>query len=85
MLFRSELVDLLPLDDDDVARVTELLRRHHEETGSTVASALLEQGEVAGRFTKVMPRDYARVLAAQAAAEREGRDVLLAVMESNHG
>ncbi|MFC6238661.1 glutamate synthase large subunit [Longivirga aurantiaca] len=80
-----ELVDLLPLDDDDVARVTELLRRHHEETGSTVASALLEQGEVAGRFTKVMPRDYARVLAAQAAAEREGRDVLLAVMESNHG
>ena len=40
---------------------------------------------LAGRFTKVMPRDYARVLAAQAAAEREGRDVLLAVMEANHG
>jgi glutamate synthase (NADPH/NADH) large chain len=80
-----ELVDLLPLDDDDVARVTELLRNHAEETGSTVATALLEQGGIAGRFTKVMPRDYARVLAAQAAAEREGRDVLLAVMESNHG
>jgi glutamate synthase (NADPH/NADH) large chain len=80
-----ELVDLLPLDDDDVARVTELLRNHAEETGSTVATSLLEQGDIAGRFTKVMPRDYARVLAAQAAAEREGRDVLLAVMESNHG
>ena len=37
------------------------------------------------RFTKVMPRDYARVLAAQAAAEREGRDVQLAVMEATHG
>jgi glutamate synthase (NADPH/NADH) large chain len=80
-----ELVDLLPLDDDDVVRVTELLNRHHEETGSTVASTLLEQGGFAGRFTKVMPRDYARVLAVQAAAEREGRDVLLAVMEANHG
>ncbi len=81
-----ELVDLLPLDDDDVARVAELLRRHDEETGSTVAAALLAAGRGrAHRFTKVMPRDYARVLAAQAAAEREGRDVLLAVMESNHG
>ena len=80
-----DLVDLIPLDDDDVVRVTELLRRHHEETGSTVASALLEEGLMVGRFTKVMPRDYARVLAVQAAAEREGRDVLLAVMESNHG
>ncbi len=80
-----DLVDLIPLDDDDVVRVTELLSRHLEETGSTVSSALLEQGVVAARFTKVMPRDYARVLAVQAAAEREGRDVLLAVMESNHG
>jgi len=32
-----------------------------------------------------MPRDYARVLAAQAAAVREGRDVQLAVMEATHG
>ena len=79
-----ELVDLLPLEDDDVAFLRETLSRHAEETGSTVASALLEQDELAGRFTKVMPRDYARVLAAQAAAEREGRDVLLAVMEASH-
>jgi len=79
-----ELVDLLPLEDDDVAFLRETLSRHAEETGSTVASALLEQDELVGRFTKVMPRDYARVLAAQAAAEREGRDVLLAVMEASH-
>jgi glutamate synthase (NADPH/NADH) large chain len=80
----TEMVDLLPLDDDDVATVRDLLARHHEETDSPVAAALLT-GDVAARFTKVMPRDYARVLAAMAAAERDGRDVLLAVMEPNHG
>ena len=81
----TEMVDLLPLDDDDVAWVRALLVRHREETGSAVADALLAEGELAARFTKVMPRDYARVLAAMAAAEREGRDVQLAVMEATHG
>jgi glutamate synthase (NADPH/NADH) large chain len=80
-----EMVDLLPLDDDDVVLVHDLLVRHQEETDSEVASALLSENDLASRFTKVMPRDYARVLAAQAAAERDGRDVQLAVMESTHG
>ncbi|MDA8434627.1 MAG: glutamate synthase-related protein, partial [Actinomycetales bacterium] len=81
----TELVDLLPLDDDDAAWLRDVLVRHQEETGSVVAATLLAEGELAPRFTKVMPRDYARVLAAQAAAEREGRDVQLAVMEATHG
>jgi glutamate synthase (NADPH/NADH) large chain len=82
----TEMVDLLPVDDDDVALLRDLLTRHHEETDSPVAAAVLAgDGSFAGRFTKVMPRDYARVLAAQAAAEREGRDVQLAVMEATHG
>jgi glutamate synthase (NADPH/NADH) large chain len=80
-----EMVDLLPLDDDDVAVVRDLLVRHQEETESDVARVLLLENELGTRFTKVMPRDYARVLAAQAAAERDGRDVQLAVMESTHG
>jgi glutamate synthase (NADPH/NADH) large chain len=50
-----------------------------------VAEALLADGDLGSRITKVMPRDYARVLAAMAAAEREGRDVQLAVMEATHG
>ena len=37
------------------------------------------------RFTKVMPQDYKRVLAAASAAEREGRDVNEAVMAAAHG
>jgi glutamate synthase (NADPH/NADH) large chain len=80
----TEMVDLLPVDDDDVVLLRDLLTRHHEETDSPVAASVLA-GDLAGRFTKVMPRDYARVLAAQAAAEREGRDVQLAVMEATHG
>ncbi len=80
-----EMVDLLALDDDDVVVVRDLLVRHQDETDSEVASALLSETDLAARFTKVMPRDYARVLAAQAAAERDGRDVQLAVMESTHG
>ncbi len=80
-----EMVDLLPLEDDDLAFVTETLRSHAEETDSPVALALLESRDLASRFTKVMPRDYARVLAAQAAAERDGRDVQTAVMEATHG
>jgi glutamate synthase (NADPH/NADH) large chain len=57
----------------------ELLRgvvtRHHEETGSDVAGGLLADWDaVPARFTKVLPRDYARVLAAQERAEAEGLD-----------
>jgi glutamate synthase (NADPH/NADH) large chain len=81
----TELVDLLALDVDDVSWLHNLLQRHHDETGSEVAAGLLAGNDLAARFTKVMPRDYARVLAAQAAAVREGRDVQLAVMEATHG
>ena len=80
-----EMVDLLTLGDADVALVRDLLVRHQEETDSEVAAALLSDDDLGARFTKVMPRDYARVLAVAAAAERDGRDVQLAVMESNHG
>ena len=37
------------------------------------------------RFTKVMPRDYKRVLAAQAEAARRGLDLDATVMEAARG
>ena len=80
-----EMVDLLAVDADDVLLLRHLVVRHLEETGSTVASALLSDPAFESRFTKIMPRDYARVLAAQAAAEREGRDVSVAIMEATRG
>ncbi|HSN05853.1 MAG TPA: glutamate synthase large subunit [Candidatus Angelobacter sp.] len=81
----TEMVDLLPLDAHDVSWLRDVLVQHRDETGSAVAAGLLAEDGFAARFTKVMPRDYARVLAAQAAAEREGRDVQLAVMEATRG
>ena len=72
----TELVDLLPMDDDDAVLVHELLRRHREETESVVAWRLLQDWEAAlSRFTKVRPRDYARVVAVRRQAEAEGLDL----------
>jgi glutamate synthase (NADPH/NADH) large chain len=81
-----EMVDVDPLDEADVEFLREVVLRHQAETGSTVAAGLLASWEDApGRFAKVMPKDYKRVLAAASAAEREGRDVNEAVMAAAHG
>jgi glutamate synthase (NADPH/NADH) large chain len=80
------MVDVEVPSVSDLEAVHELVRRHEEETGSTVAAALLaDWAPAATRFTKIMPRDYRRVLEAQASAERDGRDVLDAIMEAAHG
>jgi glutamate synthase (NADPH) large chain len=68
-----QLVDLAPLGEQAAQRVHELVRRHQEETGSTVAAALLEDWTATlPRFTEVMPRDFRRILDVKAAAESEG-------------
>ncbi|HWD80766.1 MAG TPA: glutamate synthase subunit alpha, partial [Kribbella sp.] len=74
-LVNPELVDLHPLGTDESELLHDLVRRHFEETGSERAAKLLaDWPAAAARFTTVMPRDYARVLAAKAAAERDGLD-----------
>ncbi|WP_374228667.1 glutamate synthase large subunit [Pseudonocardia sp. ICBG162] len=81
-----EMVDLDPLSDEDRSIVHDLVERHHAETGSAVAHALLTDWDAAvERFGKVMPKDYKRVLLATENAEREGRDVNQAIMEAAHG
>ncbi|WP_422785675.1 glutamate synthase large subunit [Pseudonocardia spirodelae] len=81
-----EMVDLDPLSDEDRSIVHDLVERHHAETGSAVAHALLADWDAAvERFGKVMPKDYKRVLLATENAEREGRDVNQAIMEAAHG
>jgi glutamate synthase (NADPH) large chain len=80
-----EMVDLEPLDlAGDAKFLREVVERHHAETGSAVAARLLADWDP-GRFTKVMPQDYKRVLSAASQAEREGRDVNEAVMAAAHG
>ena len=81
-----EMVDVDPLDDEDVEFLRDAVEAHFVETESPVARALLADWDTTvERFGKVMPKDYKRVLAAQAEAEREGRDVNEAIMEAAHG
>jgi glutamate synthase (NADPH/NADH) large chain len=87
----TEMVDLEPLDEDDLALLHELIGRHREETESTVAGRLLLDWEDAkSRFTKVMPRDYARVLTVRKKAQDDGLDldgdeVWNRIMEASNG
>ncbi len=79
------------LEAADVEVVTDLLRRHVEHTGSAVARALLDDtGALPGRLTRLVPREYARVLQVRSAAEDEGLDpdgdvVWSRIMEGTRG
>lgn len=78
-----EMVDLDPLSADDENYLQELLGEYEAATDSPVAASLLADWQNQKlRFTKVMPKDYKRVLQAQTKAEAEGRDVLEAIMEA---
>jgi glutamate synthase (NADPH/NADH) large chain len=81
-----EMVDLLTPTGDDLAWLKQTVRKHHDLTESAVAASLL--GDWPRRsvsFTKVMPRDYQRVLEAAKAARAAGRDVDEAIMEAARG
>ncbi|MGB2969816.1 MAG: glutamate synthase large subunit [Candidatus Nanopelagicales bacterium] len=81
-----DMVDIEQLDDADREFVHDLTKRHDEETGSTVAEDLLAAWAMnVGRFSKIMPRDFQRVLTAIARAESLGEDVDDAVMEAARG
>ncbi|WP_197321989.1 glutamate synthase large subunit [Saccharomonospora sp. NB11] len=76
------MVEVEPLDGDDAAWLRDVVERHHRLTGSTVAAWLLDDWERrAEAFTKVMPKDYRRVLEAAERAKAQGRDVDEVVME----
>ncbi len=69
----SELVDLAALAAEDLELVAALVDEHARRTGSPLALRLLESWERSQRkFVRVMPREYARVLA-EAAAEVESQ------------
>ena len=71
-----EMVDLDPLDGDDIEWLRDRIARHHEETASPVAEAVLARWHDAlGEFVKVMPRDYKRALADAAREASTGTEV----------
>jgi glutamate synthase (NADPH/NADH) large chain len=62
----KEMVDLDPLDAEDVALLQELVTDHYRYTNSTVAKFLLDDLENQVRnFVKVFPRDYKKALMAK--------------------
>ena len=59
---------------EDIQIVRDLVTRHVRYTGSAYARRILDDWvTVRPRFVKIMPRDYKRVLAAEARAKSEGR------------
>ncbi|MFZ8967445.1 MAG: glutamate synthase large subunit [Ilumatobacteraceae bacterium] len=84
-----EMVDIEELDDDDQTTVISLVERHLELTGSAIARELLgDRDGLVSRMTKVMPRDFRRVLTVMAQAQEEGLDeesTLDRVMEAARG
>jgi glutamate synthase (NADPH/NADH) large chain len=85
----KELVELGPVGAEAAEELEHMVRRHFEETGSTVAEELLADWETSlTRFTEVMPTDYRKVLEAKAKAEADGLDenaTANAMMEALHG
>src|SRR5690554_897927 len=68
-------LQLQALESADSVIVTDLLRQHQAETGSLLAERMLAAGEDAlARFVKVVPRDFAAVVATRQAAIEEGLD-----------
>ncbi|APY88814.1 glutamate synthase subunit alpha [Streptomyces alfalfae] len=69
----GNLAAVEPLDESDKQWLHDVVRRHQEETGSTVAEKLLAEWDSAvERFSRIIPSTYKAVLAAKDAAERAG-------------
>ena len=85
-LVNPDMVDVLTLTPARSQQAHELISKFAAETGSEVATQLLSNWEIeSARLSLVMPRDYAKVLAAMERAEREGLNVDEAVMEATRG
>ena len=85
-LVNTEMVDVLSIPKDQEERLKSILSRFYAETGSLIAHELLGDWQAAlKRFSLVMPRDYAKVLAVIDKAEREGKSSDDAIMEALNG
>jgi glutamate synthase (NADPH/NADH) large chain len=79
-----EMVALEALEDEDRSFLADVVAAHAEATESEIATALLADWPAAlGRFRKVMPKDYRRVLEATRRAEENGLDVVEEIMRAS--
>jgi glutamate synthase (NADPH/NADH) large chain len=85
-LVNTEMVDLQEVPSEDYSRLENIVSKFFAETGSNIAGGLLKDwSKSVKRFTRVMPRDYARVLKVISEAERSGKDQERAIMEVLNG
>jgi glutamate synthase (NADPH/NADH) large chain/glutamate synthase (ferredoxin) len=68
-----EMVDLVPVEDyKDIALLSNLVNRHVLYTGSKIGDEIVNDFSAAlGRFVKVFPRDYRRVLEQSKIVQRQ--------------
>jgi glutamate synthase (NADPH) large chain len=82
----TDMVELQRPDAEDLAWLRDVVACHAQHTRSTVATSILSDWpRRSAQFTKIMPRDYQRVLQATRMAKAEGRDVDAAIMEASRG
>jgi glutamate synthase (NADPH/NADH) large chain len=78
----TEMVDILAVPEDQRESLKSIISSFHTETGSELAAELLKDWSAAlNRISLIMPRDYARVLAAIERATKDGLPVDQYVME----
>ncbi len=84
----TQMVGVEPLSDpEEIAAVRALIERHVRYTGSVRAAAVLARWpQLIGRFQRIMPRDYKRVLACVRRAHEQGlsgEEAIMAAFEEN--
>jgi len=78
----ADMVDVLAVPEDQKEILKDHISKYFAETGSEIAQGLLKDWDKSvARISLIMPRDYARVLAAMERATREGLPIDALVME----
>ena len=74
-------------DPDEIAEVREMVQRHYAYTNSEVAGQILSDWDsYVGKFVRVLPRDYKRMLQCLAEVEAmglKGAEAMMAAFERN--
>ncbi|MBI3292598.1 MAG: glutamate synthase large subunit, partial [Elusimicrobia bacterium] len=83
-----QMVDLETVgDQEETAEVKQMIERHHQYTGSTVAARILQEWTaMVPKFVKVLPKDYKRAVAADKrvrALGLSGEEAAMAAFEDN--
>ena len=69
------MVDLDPLDHEDICELKDMIQKHYAYTASTVAKFVLDDFEnQLKNFIKVFPKDYKKVLSEKKERTRVGTE-----------